>query len=245
MLATKSTSPNATSLRKRDRLKATSIKSTRWAAYAAAGAAAAAAASSADADIFYSGTINQAFDAAPGNSVVQMFQLGAAGNFFTLQQRRGTSSGSAFFRIQGAASARFAGFNASTGSSSSHPYVSKLAFGDNIAGAQFINQFPGQMALNTGYDNSQWLSAGTGYVGFKFDTGAGTEYGWVRITMDSGSPVNSFTVVDYAYGSPGENLSIGQVPEPGSLGLLALGGVGLIAWRKRTASKRKPAAGAV
>ena len=52
-----------------------------------------------------------------------------------------------------------------------------------------------------------------------------------------GAPGNSFTVVDYAYGDAGDSVDTGQVPEPGSLALLALGGAGLIAWRKRRSAK--------
>jgi MYXO-CTERM domain-containing protein len=50
-------------------------------------------------------------------------------------------------------------------------------------------------------------------------------------------PQNAFTVLDYAYADPGEPISAGQrssderVPDPASLGWLAIGAVGLLAWR--------------
>ena len=53
-----------------------------------------------------------------------------------------------------------------------------------------------------------------------------------KITV-SGQPVNSFTLDEYAYDTAGESLTAGQVPEPGSLAWLALGGAGLLAWRQR------------
>ena len=57
-----------------------------------------------------------------------------------------------------------------------------------------------------------------------------------------GAPGNTFTLVDYAYGDVGDGITAGQVPETGSLALLALGGVGLVAWRKRRAKAvTKPA----
>jgi hypothetical protein len=62
-----------------------------------------------------------------------------------------------------------------------------------------------------------------------------------------GHPENAFRVIDYAYGDVGDRIKAGQrssnemvpegsndiVPQEGSLGALALGAVGLVAWRKR------------
>jgi hypothetical protein len=94
------------------------------------------------------------------------------------------------------------------------------------------------MAAGAGFVLSQWRTAGTGFLAFKFNLGAGVQYGWARVTMDSGTPLNNFTLVDYAYASPGQSIMTGQtaVPEAGSLGLLALGAVGLLAWRKQRAA---------
>ena len=79
---------------------------------------------------------------------------------------------------------------------------------------------------------TEWLNAGEGFVGFRFNTGAGIQYGWVRLTMN-GSPLNSFTLVDFAWGDVGDQVLTGQIPEPGSLALLAVGAAGLLLWRKR------------
>ena len=55
----------------------------------------------------------------------------------------------------------------------------------------------------------------------------------------AGAPIDhDFWLVDYAYADPGEPIRAGQtssnemVPEEGSLGWLALGAAGLLAWRK-------------
>ena len=85
---------------------------------------------------------------------------------------------------------------------------------------------------------SQWTDNGTGYVGFRFNNGAGIQYGWGRVWI-TGHPENAFEVIDYAWGDVGDRIRAGQtstnemVPEEGSLGWLALGAAGLLAWRKR------------
>jgi hypothetical protein len=102
-----------------------------------------------------------------------------------------------------------------------------------------------------------WKGRGTYYVGFRFNTGAGPQYGWVRIRWD-GCPANYFIVKDYAWGDVGDQIKTGQrqlhdgetqvapqagksadaapmLDSVGSLGLLALGAVGLQAWRAKRA----------
>ena len=54
-----------------------------------------------------------------------------------------------------------------------------------------------------------------------------------------GLPWNAYTVVDYAYADAGESILAGQteVPEPGTLGLLATGAIGLLLWRRKRSKK--------
>ncbi|MHB8866388.1 MAG: PEP-CTERM sorting domain-containing protein [Pirellulaceae bacterium] len=96
----------------------------------------------------------------------------------------------------------------------------------------------GLLAVGDGFTNDQFLEPGTGYIGFSFNAGAGTQYGWLQVTMDTGTPKNAFTVVDYAYAGIGERIRAGHaaVPEPGSLGLLATGAIGLLLWRRKRRS---------
>ncbi|MHB0961250.1 MAG: PEP-CTERM sorting domain-containing protein [Pirellulaceae bacterium] len=96
----------------------------------------------------------------------------------------------------------------------------------------------GFLAGGDGFTNDQFLEPVTGYIGFSFDAGGGTQYGWLQVSMDTGAPKNAFTVVDYAYAGIGERILAGQtvVPEPGSLGLLATGAIGLLLWRRKRRS---------
>ena len=218
----------------RVRSKPASIAKTRWVAYAAAGAATALAGSqSAEAAIHYSGPVNERFPAGHADS----FNLDQPGDFFRLSHSSGNFFfGGDTFSIFGIASEAFRGF---WGVSSFH-YVSKLSHGQRISTGHFTlntSRHPGFLA--GGY-SAKWEKRGTGFVGFRFNNGAGVQYGWARITTSGHA--NNFILLDYAYADPGERLRAGQTsedtlsdeqsPDQGSLGGLALGAAGLLAWRK-------------
>ncbi len=218
----------------RRRTRPVSLTKTRWTAYATAGAATAMVGiGTADADVHYSGVLN--FTVPPGQSVSNLFALdnGAQLNFANVFTASSSGGGIALFQVQGAAvSAMFRGLAAG-----GFLYPSNLAAGANISGGAFV-AFAGNfatLAYGGGYANSQFTAPGIGYLGFSFNGGSGTEYGWARVNMQGG-PENGFTLIDYAWGDVGTMISAGQtaaIPEPGSLGLLAIGAVGLLAWRKR------------
>jgi hypothetical protein len=117
----------------------------------------------------------------------------------------------------------------------------------------------GVIMQDTECNNPYWQERGSYYVGFRFNTGAGPQYGWVRIRWggckDRDFNTNDFIVKDYAWGDVGDQIKTGQrqlhedetqvapqaakkpdaapvTDSKGSLSLLALGAVGLQAWRK-------------
>lgn len=213
------------------RRKSASIATSRWVAYATAGAATAlVGVYSAEGDIHYSGPINQTFNAAPGGTASAFFQLGAAGNAINPVHIRTSSGtlGAAFWNVTGVVSGAIAGYAAS-----GYNYASRLILGQGINSRFFVLN-SASLAVGNGYPHSQWLATGIGFIGFRFNGGSGMQYGWAQINMNEGVPGNSFTLIDFAYGDLGDLITAGQtaIPEPGSLGLLALGGLGLVAWRR-------------
>ena len=208
------------------------ISHSRWLVYATASAATTLAGSnSMEAAIHYSGYLGVEFR---GDEDGATFQLDQPGDFFRFRHV-GNNPGVARFSIFGIAStAGFRGFFAV-----SSYRVSKLSFGRLISTGRFTSPtaYPGIMASDY---NGAWTDPGGGFVGFRFNNGAGVQYGWARVRM-FGSPSNAFKLQDYAYADPGEPIRAGQkcrrssdeqAPDQGSLGGLALGALGLLAWRK-------------
>lgn len=221
------------------------ISKSRWAAYATAGAATALMPiGSAEADITYSGPINRPFadmnPGGPGGLDYGNFGLVPNASFGLFHGQGVTAQGApvnqAGFLIAGANSAMFRGVIGSAGSS--FRYVSRLASNVNVSLGNFVAPFTATffatLALSGGpYGQlGNFRDPGIGFIGFKFDGGAGTQYGWARVNMNGSANANTFTLIDYAFAAPGEQISTGQIPEPGTLAFLALGGVGLLAWRK-------------
>jgi len=238
----------------------------RWAAYAAAAAASGFAAThTAEGTIHYSGLVNRNIN---GFQEVT-FPLDPAGGSFVAKHHdfiyfaHRHIGGFASFKPYGVQSASVNGvYLASFG----FALPIRLDRSDAISAAPFAPVgAAGILAWDYRYSRSASSDShfgyferrGVGLIGFKFNNGAGDQYGWVRVKM-TGNPTNNFQVVDYAYGDPGDVVLAGQKsddPTPGleslgglalgeqsfepanansvfgSLGLLAFGAQGLDAWR--------------
>jgi hypothetical protein len=103
---------------------------------------------------------------------------------------------------------------------------------------------PAGAVFNLGRSNSftthgraqSHLSFGNQFVGFEFQISGTTHYGWANVTLSS----QTLVVNDWAYDNiAGQSIQAGQtiVPEPAEsalgLGLLALGAVGVSAYKRR------------
>ena len=228
---------------KKEQGKISSVGHNRWAAYVAATAATSmVAANTAEAEIHYSGLVNQRI----GHRDVRTFPLDPAGGSFVADHFNFVA-GSSSYSGGGEAGIYFHGVQSAAVNGAEGCYreddtcASNLARGDALSARPFVQ---GRAVLAYDFYFNGWRTfgnfrySGYGLVGFKFNNGAGVQYGWVRVKM-LGPRRDFFGVVDYAYGDPGEKVKAGQkssnsAPALESLGGLALGAAGLLASRRRT-----------
>jgi hypothetical protein len=236
---------------RQSRRRTAKVSHSRWIAYATASVATVLTTShSAEAAIHYQ-VVNEKFP--PISNKEKWFQLDQAGDSIYFRHLSWPAAG---FNVRGIAAAAFRGLPGT--SKYSHAFASKLSFGESIAAGHFTHgSFPFGYSNGIIADGTygQWTSPGMGFVGFGFNSGAGNQYGWARVRISIGihDGINgiggyAFKVLDFAYGDPGEQITAGegiprasedeqdisddQRPDEGSLGGLALGAVGLLAWRK-------------
>lgn len=223
------------------RTSSLSISETRWLAYATAGIASAFGLSpSAEAEIHYSGPVDYKFQ---GRSTFKThtfplsngaYLIGAINHVHYIVNYDYAYCGVNGARVSNAV--RGPGNVGEFCRVAALPGRSVVSAGDfTLAGARATMQ-DGECTCQ------DWQHRGTYYVGFRFNNGAGPQYGWVRIRW-GGCPANDFILKDYAWGDVGDRIKTGQrtssgelvdaVNESGSVGLLALGAAGLVAWRKR------------
>ncbi|MBL4763795.1 MAG: PEP-CTERM sorting domain-containing protein [Colwellia sp.] len=125
-----------------------------------------------------------------------------------------------------------------------YSYAFALNTGVSINSASAFNN-GGNKSLGYIYDGSFYgssygyvIGAGDTYVGFKFDIGGDTKYGWMGLNFSANGKILS--IYDYAYEDSGSGIAAGDkgisVPEPSSMAMMATGALAIAAIRRR---KRK------
>ena len=225
-------------------VKSLAIAEARWLAYATPGVASAFGLSAtAEAEIHYSGDVSIKLT---GNAQASLPLSNGASLVFENKDPGSTFWQDFDFLISGAIS----------GSARGRPYgfgrifLSNLPARENVSAGRFssVAGNPDYGVLISNWSDGQFAPPEfgriRGFVGFRFNTGSGTQYGWARIqTRDDNNNHIHDVIKDYAWGDVGDSIRTGQksssgdmvdtVTDSGSVGLLALGAAGLVAWRKR------------
>ena len=216
-----------------------SLSETRWLAYATAGVASAfGLSSSAEGEIHYSGNVRVKL---AGNAQASLPLSNGASLVFKNKFGEDLFTQTFTFVMTGVISGSARGRNYGFG----QIFLTNLRSGENVSAGTFYsvagNPRYGVFFIN--WSDGQWApNAGPvrGFVGFRFNTGNGTQYGWARVETRNFNNHVRDVIKDYAWGDVGDAIFTGQTQSlqqgnansvPGSLGLLAFGAQGLDAWR--------------
>lgn len=217
--------------------------------YTAAAGSALALAPAAEASIIYSGIQDITVHRVTNGSAITVADLNRDGvndvQFVIFSSTRadtaamaGLHSGVSFVKYN--ASLGIAKFNASSaniGSKQNFGFLGTLRYHTHTAGGAAYGAFnPAPGASVTGFVGAQYTSAGKPH------------FGWLHLKLDVGSDgrTDDLTLIDWAFESvPGTSIHVGDpvypssVPEPSTLGLLALGAAGLAALCRRRGHEKK------
>ena len=228
--------------------KINSIAPGRWTAYLAAAAASTfAGVGSAEAEIHYSGDVSIKLK---GHARATLPLSNGASLVFQNKDTGSTFWQDFDFVITGAISG-----SARPVYGSRFVFLANLPAGENVSAGSFssVAGHPNIGVLISNWSDGQFTpvgESGRGFVGFRFNSGNGTQYGWARIsTRDdiiNGRHHIRDNIKDYAWGDVGDDISTGQTQSlqpanatsvAGSLGLLAFGAQGVDTWRTQRMPK--------
>ena len=116
-----------------------------------------------------------------------------------------------------------------------------FAEGENIGTlTSVLDQFPlGNGTENINLNLYNWETGEgnfaideTGYVGFGFGSGVNFNYGWMKFTVSQNGESKIVNMTGWAYNDEvNGSITVGEIPAPGAIALLAIGG--LAARRRR------------
>jgi len=111
--------------------------------------------------------------------------------------------------------------------------IVNLTNGSLVAPSQVYFNAPAGSTTHIGTNSGQFASGSDGFIGFKLidNSAAGPYFGWMRVNFSNTGA--SGTVVDWAYDNTGSAISVGAVPEPGSIALLVLAGTLILLRREK------------
>lgn len=223
----------------------------RLAMYALAGGSALAVTASADAGIVYVDIPDVVLGPGNGDFDLDMNSDGTVDFVFSFRNTPYTyGEFNGIYLANASATGGVAGFE-----NVGYFYPYALAQGDVIGPGNVVdNPGLGTLAFNYVYQGStynlygEWVyGVKDGYVGLRFNVGGKDYFGWARLDVEADTLIT--TIKDFAYNSmPSQRILAGQttsvVPEPSSLGLLALGAIGVLAHRRLRKGATELAAGA-
>ena len=123
-------------------------------------------------------------------------------------------------------------------------YASKLATTNSVTASQTFGSIARLAKVTSGGTTfGNFANVTNAFVGLRFKISGITHFGFARFDVSTSPgtpPTITGTLTGFGYETKaGVSAHVEPVPEPGTLGLLALGAVGLAAWRRRKAQKEK------
>jgi hypothetical protein len=179
------------------------------------------------------------------NSVPPSNSLGAPGHDFELQSKTSKSKAKIYNEMGSTYNPLIASQNRQgPGMMSTRAYAFKLNAGDTIGGQTFVNNAflqdeyapPPMSTAIPGYGLGDWHPSDRGFLGLRLTINGNNYYGWADVTLNNldGTGPGVFTLHGYAFDlTAGEQITAGQVPEPGTVALLVAGAAGMVALKKR------------
>lgn len=120
--------------------------------------------------------------------------------------------------------------------------------GLDVGSAKVANFTPGTNYLNFVTNSSNLVNnavaSSDNIFAFSFTSsavnGGNRVYGWAQVDVSSSDPFGSSTIVAWAYDDTGAAITLGAIPEPSGLALLAAGAAGGFACFHRFRKRRRP-----
>jgi len=126
-----------------------------------------------------------------------------------------------------------------------YTFVASLQQGAVIGPADHFTHKANMGSFTSGQCFGPWACGRVGFLGARLNIDGKTHYGWVSLGVAAvpGGPLSppgyGGEITGYAYQTnPNQSIVAGETPEPGTLGLLALGSLGLALWRRRNVATK-------